>query len=191
MKIRLGLIVVLAVIILIPFDTLKFKDNNIVETVDEDITLSTFEEGGMEDDITEINLILDNWETYRKTQYIPVIDESMVINNTSVNITEMEFRSALASLLNTEELHPLFMETLSKLNPYRALIGVYKSNLDVAFGITQINMKLIPLASLYYPDFESNPKSQLRFLNDYIKVKVDKGLGVDGIVKQYKYCLYN
>lgn len=137
-----------------------------------------------------INIVLEDWKTYRDAQYIPSIENTYL--NVGIESKEEEFFSqALNDSLGGVKLNPVFYEVLSQLNPYKTTTKVYKSGIDLAYGVTQINVKLIPLARMYYRDFDSSTKSQLLFLNDYIGIKISKGLTVNEIIDEYKYCNYN
>lgn len=137
-----------------------------------------------------INIVLDDWKTYRESQYVPPIDNQLVFTGTSV-VDNKDFDKYVVEVLKNEKINSEYFKILNALNPYKTRDKIYRSNIDLAYGITQINVKLIPLAKLYYSDFESNKKSQLLFLNDYINKKISKGIEVEHIIQQYKYCDYN
>lgn len=139
----------------------------------------------------EINIILDDWKLYRQSLYKPNINDD-IETGTLVSSAELEskFLESVSKILGNREVHPDFYKVLVTLNQGETKNRTRREGLNVSYGITQINVKLIPLAQLMYPDFETNPRSQLLFLDDYIKVKIKKGYRFKDTINQYKYCLY-
>lgn len=126
---------------------------------------------------------LDDWKEYRDKQYVPRLSSNVI--NISVGKAKVEARQELG--IKDERLQ----EVVEKLNPYNAgPTDVMSYGWDMAYGVTQINVKLVPLATLKYPDFETNPKSQINFLKEYIDVKKSKGYNLEEIIRQYKLCEY-
>lgn len=126
---------------------------------------------------------LDDWKEYRDKQYVPKLSSNVI--NIPVGKAKVEARQELG--IKDERLQ----EVVEKLNPYNAgPTDVMSYGWDMAYGVTQINVKLVPLATLKYPDFETNPKSQINFLKEYIDVKKSKGYNLEEIIRQYKLCEY-
>lgn len=114
--------------------------------------------------------------------------ESHQVEVASSTITQYE--SDMVNSLREVDLHPMYGKVLYHLNPMRSNEkSSFTYGWSVGFGVTQINVKLIPLANLHYEDFETNKVSQFRFLNDYITAKAKRGLTVEQIVESYKLCI--
>lgn len=150
-----------------------------------------------EGEVENLELILDSWESYTPNLInIPELSKIRGMREAkkgSISGSNSTYLMGyLVEALSKEDMHPELPRVLESLNPYKAGVkDVFKSGWDMGYGITQINLKLVPLANLKYPDFEDNPLSQIRFLNDYIKVKESKSKSIDNIVSEYKYCNVN
>ena len=145
------------------------------------------------EEIENLELTLNEWESYTPS-LASLPDLSKIFGMREAKATVMGVNQspelvAKAKSILGDSMHPELPTIISELNPYNAGIEeVFKSGWNIGYGVTQINLKLIPLANLSYSDFETNPTSQIRFLNDYITVKREKGKTINQIVDEYKYC---
>ena len=191
------IVLIMAIISFILISSIK---NYSQESITTDIPVSidyyknTNEE--LEEDIVEdevINIVLGDWLDYRDNQYTPELPKDTNIDNRVEDYTTDTNLVAKVNkvVLNIENRNPNLHRALSMLNPYMSSERqVYVMGWNIAYGVTQINVKLIPLATLNYPDFETNIESQLKFLNDYLNIKSKKGMTLEEIVNQYKLCAF-
>lgn len=153
--------------------------------------IEPLEEEEMWDEET-INIILDDWKLYQEALYQPKVGDEITANDYSgtKNKDNSKFINSVKNALQGYKTHPDYFKILERLNSRGVEGAAYREGLNVTYGVTQINVKLIPLAQLYYSDFESNVQSQLLFLNKYIELKSSKGYSMVEVIEQYKYCKY-
>lgn len=128
-------------------------------------------------DETDLMMTLDEWKVYEEVQYIPELENKFKGEDNTDKLIKIELKNLESIESIIEYLNP------NNISGNRVII----EGLMAYYGFTQINVKLIPLAVLHYPDFEINEKSQVNFLKDYIKIKQSNGYNLDDILNQYKY----
>lgn len=134
-----------------------------------------------EDSDGDLIIKLEEWKTFADKQYIPKLENK--VQRVSTN----EYKSKVGN-----DYIPMEMKKILEiLNPTNAGVrDILRNQWTFTYGITQINLKLLPLANYYYPDFQMNKTSQLKFLKYYIDTKIEKGNTINDILNEYKYGIY-
>lgn len=132
-----------------------------------------------EENVEEFVISLEGeWKEYSGRKYVPDIPDTL-IGRQETNQTKEQLISSKVDKGDLKEI-------LDYLNPQ----GLNHKSLtskgwNMRYGMTQINLKLVPLANYYFEDFENNPQSQIEFLKKYIDVKSSKGKTLKQIIQSY------